>query len=119
MDIKNLTKQQKILFGFLAVIVIFILLVILGVIPGLKKNSPGGSSTAEIELEFWGVDKESAFSPLIETYQASNPGVAINYVQVDPDDYEEKSFVVCNAWPLGGSQRHSCPTRHYENTDPC
>ena len=120
MDIKNLTKQQKILFGFLAVIVIFILLVILGVIPGLKKNSPGGSSTAEIELEFWGIDKENAFSSLISDYQASNPGVAINYVQVDPDDYEEKLIdaLASRRGPDVLMIKHNWIPKHFEKLYP-
>ncbi|MDD4412917.1 MAG: extracellular solute-binding protein [Patescibacteria group bacterium] len=120
MDIKNLTKQQKILFGFLAIIVIFILLVILGVIPGLKKNSPGGSSTATVELEFWGIDKESVFSPLIEAYQASNSGVTINYVQVDPDEYEEKLIdaLASRRGPDVLMIKHNWLPKHFEKLYP-
>jgi len=120
MDLKNLTKQQKILFGFLAVVIIFILLVILGVIPGLKKGSSINGSPTEVELEFWGIDKESAFRPLIDSYQSANSGVTINYVQVDPDDYEEKLIdaLASRRGPDVLMIKHNWLPKHFEKLYP-
>ena len=121
MDLKNLTKQQKILFGVVGIIIFFGLLVILGIIPGLKKDSnigPGGSSN-EITLEFWGIDKREAFSALIDAYQ-NTAGVRINYTQINPDTYEENLIdaLASQRGPDILMIKHNWLPKHYEKLYP-
>jgi len=121
MDLKNLTKQQKILFGIIAVVVLFIVLVILGIIPGLKtaNTGPGGSSTTA-ELEFWGIDKPEAFQELINDYQTANAGVKINYIQVSPNNYEEKLIdaLASRRGPDVLMIKHTWLPKHFEKLYP-
>lgn len=121
MNLQNLTKQQKILFGIVTVIVIFIILVVLGIIPGLKKSTtgPDGSSSA-IELEFWGIDKPEAFQGLINDYQANNSGITINYIQVNPDNYEEKLIdaLASRRGPDVLMIKHNWLPKHFEKLYP-
>jgi multiple sugar transport system substrate-binding protein len=121
MDLKNLTKQQKILFGIVAAVVIFIVLVILGIIPGLKTNNTGpGGSSITTELEFWGIDKPDVFRVLIDDYQATNAGVKINYVQVNPDNYEEQLIdaLASRRGPDVLMIKHNWLPKHFEKLYP-
>ncbi len=121
MDLKNLTKQQKILFGVVAIIVFFIVLVVLGIIPGLKKTTVGpNGSSSEVELEFWGIDKSEAFQNLINNYQTANAGIKINYVQVNPDNYEEKliNALASRRGPDILMIKHSWLPKHFEKFYP-
>jgi multiple sugar transport system substrate-binding protein len=122
MDLKNLTKQQKILFGVVGIIVIFAILVILGIIPGLRKNSnigPGGSSTPEATLEFWGIDKREVFSSLIDAYQ-NTAGIKINYTQINPNTYEEDLIdaLASQRGPDVLMINHNWLRKHYEKLYP-
>ena len=121
MDIKNLTKQQKILFGIVGFVVIFGVLVVLGIIPGLKKSNtgPGGSSSGQMTLEFWGIDKKEAFNDLINSYQ-SIAGIQINYTQVNADNYEEKLIdaLASQRGPDVLMIKHNWVPKHYEKLYP-
>ena len=121
MNLQNLTKQQKILFGIVSVVVLFIVLVILGIIPGLKTNNtgPGGSSDT-VELEFWGIDKPEAFQELINDYQTVNAGVKINYIQVNPNNYEEKLIdaLASRRGPDVLMIKHNWLPKHFEKLYP-
>ena len=121
MDIKNLTKQQKILFGIVGFVVIFGVLVVLGIIPGLKKSNtgPGGSSSGQMTLEFWGIDKKEAFNDLINSYQ-SIAGIQINYTQVNEDNYEEKLIdaLASQRGPDVLMIKHNWVPKHYEKLYP-
>jgi multiple sugar transport system substrate-binding protein len=83
----SFSRNQIIILGVLGLIALFFILVFIGVIPGLK-DDPSGQGQ-EITLSFWGIDKSSAISPVIEAYSASNPGVRIIYKQISADTYEK------------------------------
>ncbi|MDP2856272.1 MAG: extracellular solute-binding protein [bacterium] len=85
----NLTKNQKIIFFVVAAIILIMILMAVGILPGFKKKTGGTGSQAEISLEFWGIDSADAFRAVIESYQNANQNVKITYRQVSPDDYEE------------------------------
>lgn len=79
----HFTKPQKIILGIAGFIVLFILLVLVGIIPGLRK---GNSS---ITVNVWGVgDSSSVWASTIQSYEQSNPGVKVVYTEVDQSNYE-------------------------------
>lgn len=120
MDIKNLTKQQKILFGVVGFVIIFAVLVILGVIPGLKKSSTGPSgSSDQITLEFWGIDKKEVFNDLINIYQTA-ANIQIHYTQVNPDTYEDDLIdaLASQRGPDVLMIKHNWLPKHYEKLYP-
>ncbi len=74
-----LTKGQKIVFFAVAAVVFIILLMVIGVLPGLKKgNKAGPGAGAEITLDFWGIDDEDAFKEIISDYQNLSKNIKIN-----------------------------------------
>ncbi len=79
------TQSQKIILGIVGFIVLFFVLVILGVIPGLRQSGPSAN------LKIWGVgDSNSVWSASIQAYQQTHPNVSITYTQVDQSQYESK-----------------------------
>ncbi len=88
-SVTSLSKNQKIVFFAVAAVILVVLLMALGILPGFKKKSPGNGNQAAVSLEFWGIDSPEAFKSAIENYQNANQGVKINYRQVTPDKYEE------------------------------
>ena len=77
------TKQQKIILGIAGFIVLFFLLVLLGVIPGLRKNA------APTDLTIWGVgDSNGVWTNTIKNYEATHPNVAITYTEINQSNYE-------------------------------
>ncbi len=80
------TKNQIIMIGIGVLLFLFIVLLFMGVVPGLRSTeTPDISGT----LNVWGVyDRVSAFEPLIAEYNKIHPGVAVKYQQMDPLTYE-------------------------------
>lgn len=89
MPVQNLTKNQKIIFFTVAIIILIVVLMAVGILPGLKKKSGNTGNQAQISLEFWGIDSAEAFKTAIDGYQNINQNIKINYRQVAPADYEE------------------------------
>jgi len=89
----NITKI--LIIGSLVFVVVFIFLLYLGVIPGLKV----GTSQPPVTLEVWGVFEDSAaINPLITTYQEKHPNVTIIYRKKNIQNYREE---LINAFAAG------------------
>lgn len=63
-------------------IVLIIVLIFWGVIPGLRQN------TISVSLTFWGTEPKEAFDPAITAYERANRSSAITYVRKDAATYE-------------------------------
>jgi len=80
------SRNQIIIISIVGVIALFLILVFLGFIPGLR---PPLKENQRIDLVFWGVyDKDSAYQPVITQFQNLHRGVRITYKQFDPQTYE-------------------------------
>lgn len=79
-----LDKLNYIIIGIIAAIIIFVLLLVTGVIPGLK--SP---DSAKYTLTIWGnFDNKDAFDKIIGDYKKLHRNCDIKYVQKDYLEYE-------------------------------
>ncbi len=94
----NLTRTQIIIIGIAGLIVLFFVLVLLGLIPGLKLDGGGGDigSGTQTKIEFWGVSEannNSAILTIIDEYLKINNSVSINYRQFENPDTFEKTLL--------------------------
>lgn len=82
-----------------------------------KKTSTGGQQTLTIWHLF---EDESVFKPIIDSYQASNPNVKINFVKKDYNEYEEDSLnmLAQNEGPDIWLVRNDWMARHYKKLVP-
>ncbi len=83
----NFSKTQVFMIGGGVFIVLLIVLLFTGVIPGLRT----GSGTIKGSLTVWGVfDPDSVIrTSLIDDFQKKNPAIRVTYVQKDPLTYEQ------------------------------
>lgn len=114
----SFTKTQLVLIGIGLVITLFIILIFIGVIPGLRSNDV---PDVVGELTIWGVadDAESIGSTLISKYNELRPAVAVTYIQKNADNYEEEiinalasgrgpdAYFIKNTWVLDQADRLS------------
>ncbi len=82
-----MNKTQVILFGSIGIVIVLAILLILGVIPGLKQNV--SSASADMLLWDFGSSPE-IWTQTIGVYKAANPNINITYVQKDPNRFEEE-----------------------------
>ena len=74
----KLTKSQIIIVGVVGLLVLALLLIFIGVLPGLRKEDPKAS--IKTNLEFWGVfDSEESYNLAVAAYRETYPGVTVNY----------------------------------------
>lgn len=87
----NLSRNQIIIVSAVFGVILFLVLVFLGVIPGLKKQGSGGllGQGEQISLSFWGVESNDFLMPFFENYQKIRPNIRIDYKQISEDDYEK------------------------------
>ncbi len=90
----NLTKNQiTIIFGA-ALVVIIIVLIFIGVLPGRKKDGGPGLGTIgneqQMEIRFWGVEDEQLIRPILDSYSQVNKAARIVYTQFSENDYEKR-----------------------------
>ena len=83
----NLTRNQIIIIGIGTLIVIVVILIFTGVIPGLQQ---GGGGQQAVQLTIFGVENERNFRDLIDSYVKLKPGIKIAYTQFSKDDFEKK-----------------------------
>ena len=85
----NFSKTQIILLGAGVLIVTLIVLLLVGVIPGLRQKGAVDGPTGQITV--WGVyDSERTISDtLIAPFVTANPNAQITYRQMDPRTYEQ------------------------------
>ena len=79
----NISKLQIALIGGAIFFVVIVLLVLSGILPGLKD---GGSENGMLKI--WGFDKREIFNEGIKTYTEKNQGISINYQQKDSTNWE-------------------------------
>jgi len=95
----NFSRNQIIIIGIAGIIVLFFILIFLGVIPGLKKQTGGGLQIGggqQIELYFWGVKEanpNNAIQTLIDEYTKIAPNIRINYQEFDNVNVYEKTLI--------------------------
>src|SRR3989344_1767068 len=79
-----MTKAQIILYGGIAAITLLAILVLTGVVPGLRESQP-----PKFSLTIWGADDpEDLWRNLGQSYQKANDSASIKYVAKDPKTYE-------------------------------
>ncbi len=84
----KLSRNQLIIVSIGGLVILFLILVFLGVIPGLR---PATKTKLKATLEFWGVyDQISAYRSVIDQFQSLYSGIRINYRQFDPGTYENE-----------------------------
>ncbi|HXF44111.1 MAG TPA: extracellular solute-binding protein [Candidatus Paceibacterota bacterium] len=93
----NFTRNQKILIAAMGGVVLILLLVFVGILPGLKKKE---TRKVAANLQFWGVyDSVAAYEGAINAFSRANPGVEIAYRGFsDPEEYES---TLLNALAVG------------------
>lgn len=80
----NFSKTQRIIIGVAVFVVIFLILLFTGLIPGLTQNKPVASS-----LVVMGFEDRRVFDPLITSFRTKFPEVEVDYQQVDITNYEQ------------------------------
>ena len=82
----NLTKNQIFIIFGIALVVIVLVLIVAGVIPGLKEPP---QVTRNADLTIWGFDSKKAIDPAIATFAGNYKGVKISYREfADEAGYE-------------------------------
>ena len=102
----NLSRNQIIIVSAIFGVVLFLVLVFLGVIPGLKKQNSGGilGQGEQVILSFWGVENNDFLMPFFENYQKIRPNVRVDYKQINENDCEK---TLINALAAGRVPRHN------------
>lgn len=94
-----LTRNQIIVLGAVAFIVLFLILGFLGVIPIFKSGQETSQGVPqEAILTFWGIDPSENFKGVLENYLNAYKNVRVNYQQIDEKTYEN---TLLNAWATG------------------
>ncbi len=83
-------KIKKIAFFAVGGLVLILVLVVLGILPGLKGDDGGGAPTIEATLNFWGIEDESYFRAGIESFTSENPSIRVSYKRIDEKNYESE-----------------------------
>lgn len=82
-----MTRVQLIIIGAGVILITVLVLVLTGVLPGLRQ----GNNLTPVKLEVWGVfDDSSAFNGIFSAYQKIRPNVTISYRKFSPDSYEQE-----------------------------
>jgi multiple sugar transport system substrate-binding protein len=83
----NFNRNQIIILGGALIFIIIIVLIFIGVLPGLKRQSEQAKS---ITLSIFGLSEEKDFKELIEGYTKLRPNVKILYTQFSEENFEDK-----------------------------
>lgn len=78
-----MNKAQLIVFGIIGVIILVALLVIFGLIPGLREPAP-----PRVTLKVWGFEDEELWREIAERYREEFFYVDIDFEKKDPATYE-------------------------------
>ncbi len=80
-----MTRNQKVILGVGGILVTAIILMLLGIIPGLTSPSTSGP----IKIEMWGVgDRQSAFEEAFSAFSKLHSNVSIRYTEKKAESYE-------------------------------
>lgn len=81
----QITRETMIIVGAIVVIVLLLASVFLGILPGSRPVQP-----PRFTLEFWGLfDDLATWRPIFDAYRKENNNISFNYIQMDPDTYEQ------------------------------
>ncbi len=81
----QITRGTMIIVGAIVVIILLLASVFLGILPGSRPTK-----APQATLEFWGLfDSSSVWQPIFDAYKKNNSNVSFNYVQMNPDTYEQ------------------------------
>lgn len=81
----QITRGHAIIGGAIIIILLLLGSVIFGVLPGSRPTKP-----PQATLEFWGLfDNQSTWQPIFDAYRKNNTNVYFNYVQMNPNTYEQ------------------------------
>ena len=81
----SFNRAQLVIFGAIGVIMLITILVIFGVIPGLRPPSP-----AKFTISVWGFEDEELWSLIGEKYHEELRHVTVEYDKKDPANYERE-----------------------------
>jgi ABC-type glycerol-3-phosphate transport system substrate-binding protein len=80
-----LNKNQVVIVGGIGLVVLVFVLMLAGIIPGLK---PGEQTVVSADLTIWGLDPKAAIDPAIATFGAKYKGLTIEYREfTDEEEY--------------------------------
>ncbi|MEK7503197.1 MAG: extracellular solute-binding protein [Patescibacteria group bacterium] len=82
---ENLTKLQKVLIGGAIFLVLIVLLVVVGILPGLKDETLRNS-----RLTVWGFDDAKIFNAISQKFIEENSGASVTYRQKTLANFEEE-----------------------------
>jgi ABC-type glycerol-3-phosphate transport system substrate-binding protein len=113
----RLSHNQKIILGVVGIVVLILILIFLGLIPGLRLPQ----EKIKADLNFWAVtDNQGIYQQVTDQFQALHPGVRIIYRRFDLQTYEKDLinalaanrgpdiFILHNTWLL----------KHYDKISP-
>lgn len=81
----QIENGKLIMIGAGVVIILLLASVFFGILPGSRPAEP-----ERAKIEFWGLfDNFSVWKPIFDAYQKENSNVSFNYIQMDPDTYEQ------------------------------
>ena len=119
--VQTITKSQKIIFLVAGAIILIIVLMALGILPGLKSYQKKSSSQLPAAtLEFWGVDDYDAFKSILENYQTVHSNITIHYRQINRNEYESQLLdaLAAQKGPDALMIKHSWIPKHYNKLYP-
>jgi len=82
----QLTRSQLIIAGSALFIILFIIGVATGLIPGLRRIQ---ERAPEVTLTVWSVDSRVLFNDNLLGYTALRPNVRVNFEEINPATYEQ------------------------------
>lgn len=81
----QVTRSQIIMVSAIVVIILLLASVFFGILPGSRPTK-----APQVTLEFWGLfDDSAAWQPIFDAYRKNNNNIFFNYVQMNPDTYEQ------------------------------
>ena len=81
----QITRGTLIIIGAIIIIILLLASVFFGILPGSRPTKP-----PQVTLEFWGLfDDLAIWQPVFDAYRKNNNTVYFNYVQMNPDNYEQ------------------------------
>lgn len=111
-----MSQSQTIIIGTIVFVIAILMLVILGVLPGLRPSRP-----APFILELWGVrDEEAVWRAITKPFQEENPHITVRYTRFPQDIYESALIerLAENTGPDIFMLENSRLTKHREKTYP-
>lgn len=80
----EISRGKLIILIAVGIVVLAFILVLLGVLPGLKTQAPAAAT-----LEFWGMkDDQQVWQDLIDEFQKTYPTISVNYKRLEEGSYE-------------------------------